>query len=74
MLEIARRRRPYLKKSNWNMLAQVGRVPAWRMVEESARAVCSNCIMADIASEKVCGECPGVFLLERLMTMAQAAK
>lgn len=61
-------RRAYkLKQSKWDALAQVGRLPAWEMFTNGVRGACQFCSMGDVADEKICGGCPMVFLVGKLI-------
>lgn len=51
----------------WNAAKQLGRVPQWGLVDEATRNTCENCVLADMANEQTCGDCPMVILLTQLM-------
>ena len=55
----------------WNMLKQIGAVPAWSEVILSAAETCSACVLRDIASPANCGDCGAVTLLQLLMERAK---
>lgn len=46
--------------SRWDMLAQAGVLPVWRIVVDSARKTCKECGWGDLASREVCKDCPAV--------------
>lgn len=47
-------------KPGWDMLAQAGVLPVWRIVVDSARKTCKECGWGDLASREVCKDCPAV--------------
>ena len=51
----------------WSLLQQIGQVPPWELVVEAAKSTCNECTLRDLASEKICGECPAVFLVTHLL-------
>jgi ParB family chromosome partitioning protein len=53
--------------SGWNALRQVGKVPPWASVTESVTTACQACAMASAANEAICGECPLVDFLDKLV-------
>ena len=70
-VRLARQKQPEFERKHWDMLAQAGRLPAWDMAITAAREVCNECVLREAASEKICGQCPGYYLLERMMRKAQ---
>ncbi len=58
--------------SNWNALAQLGKVVPWELVVQSANRTCSRCELRSMASESVCGQCPAVDMLGFLVSQADA--
>lgn len=46
--------------SRWDMLAQAGVMPAWRIVVNSARKTCRDCGWGDMSSREICSDCPAV--------------
>lgn len=55
----------------WNMLKQVGKVPAWESVVASAAHTCNECALKEIASIATCRDCGAVTLLQSLMESAR---
>ena len=55
----------------WDMLRQVGSVPAWGEVVISATETCAVCALKDIASPASCRDCGAVVILQRLMERAR---
>lgn len=53
--------------SGWNALRQVGKVPPWESVSTSVTRACQACSMAASANEAICGECPLVDFLNKLV-------
>ena len=51
-------------QSDWNILRQLGEAPPWALVERAAKRMCKNCCLGDIASPKVCQECPAIPMLQ----------
>ena len=63
---------PRKGRPTWNALAQVGKLPPWKLLVEQSKATCHGCALADLANEKTCGECPHVDLLRRMLELANA--
>jgi hypothetical protein len=61
-----------LRRAHWDALVQVGKVPAWEIVERAARVMCCDwCTLRDSASEAICRECPAVEMLKQMMDGAK---
>ena len=65
-LDIAQRESKFARPQ-WDALAQVGRLPPWEKVIESARQTCDGCSLRSMASQKTCQECPAVELIRRMI-------
>jgi len=57
-------------RERWDMLKQTGQVPPWAVVECAALAVCKECVLREVASSKVCDQCPGVSFVGKLIEKA----
>jgi len=55
----------------WDLLAEVGVMPPWALLCDAARKTCEHCSLKDIASRAVCGECPAVQLVTKLIDMSE---
>jgi len=47
-----------VNKTNWDALAQVGKVPPWVLLESAARETCRACSWYEMANETICKDCP----------------
>jgi len=61
-----------LKLSNWNALAQAGKVPPWSVFKQSVENTCNNCSLRSVASPATCSECPLVDMVRRSLEVARA--
>ncbi len=66
-MRYASRKQPRDEWPEWDALYQLGKVPAWPVVNDAVMATCDNCAMRPVASEKTCRECPLVDCLRRMM-------
>lgn len=57
-------------RKKWNALAQIGEAPPWEIVEEATRVACKACVLADMASETTCGDCPATQLVRTMIEKA----
>lgn len=55
----------------WDLLRQVGTVPAWTLVVDAARETCEGCALRGMASPSTCGPCGAVQLVRVLMERSQ---
>lgn len=55
------------KPLRWDMLRQVGKLPAWELVVVSAERTCQACPLRSNASRFTCADCGAVDMLRRLM-------
>ncbi|MBN1535223.1 MAG: ParB/RepB/Spo0J family partition protein [Anaerolineales bacterium] len=55
------------KRTDWDILRQLGKVPPWKVVEDAASATCEGCGLRPVASEESCRNCPAVELLRRML-------
>lgn len=60
------------KPRKWDMLKQLGKLPAWELVVHSADRTCELCPLRDIASQATCQDCGAVAMLRTLMEVARA--
>jgi ParB/RepB/Spo0J family partition protein len=68
MVELGMKRAGVTRKPmGWDMLRQAGKLPPWEAVTEAARQTCDGCVLRDVASNDVCGQCPGVELIKLLV-------
>lgn len=51
----------------WDMLRQMGTVPAWTLVVDAARETCEGCALRGMASPSTCGPCGAVQFVRLLM-------
>jgi len=51
-------------------LSKEGIAPAWSLIEEAAKATCNSCELSDMASVKMCQDCPAVELVKRITKLA----
>jgi ParB family chromosome partitioning protein len=51
----------------WDALYQLGKVPAWPVLNDAIMATCDSCALRSVASEKTCGDCPLVQGVRRMM-------
>jgi ParB/RepB/Spo0J family partition protein len=58
--------------THWNMLKQLGKVPAWETVVKSAESTCQNCPLRSIASKATCSDCGAVAMLRSMMEAGNA--
>lgn len=56
-----------VRRSTYDVFAQVGKVPPWLLVALCAKETCDDCAMRDAASAVVCRECPLADFLRRLI-------
>lgn len=70
-LKFAAKREKHRNKRNWGALQQLGKLPAWNLVVQSADATCDVCSLGSSASETICRECPAVELLAKLMRITE---
>jgi ParB-like chromosome segregation protein Spo0J len=61
-----------LSLPRWDVLAQLGRLPPWPAVVESAHRTCEDCSLRPIASEKTCRDCPAVELIRNMILQEKA--
>ena len=59
--------RPRGAPMKWDALQQVGQVPPWKTVTDTARETCEACALRDIASRVTCSECAIVEFLRLLL-------
>jgi ParB family chromosome partitioning protein len=62
---------PDQEPRRWNAVMQLGSVPPWGMVTKTAFDTCEECELKSMASQAVCGRCPLVDMLRRLMMAAK---
>lgn len=62
-----------VKPRKWDMLKQLGRLPAWELVVHSAERTCDMCPLREMASRITCEECGAVSMLRTLMEEASRA-
>jgi ParB family transcriptional regulator, chromosome partitioning protein len=55
----------------WDMLRQLGRVPAWPLVVHTAEQTCRECSLRNIASISTCRDCPAVEMLRKMVEAGQ---
>jgi len=55
------------KPMQWDMLKQLGKVPAWELVVLSAERTCQKCPLRSMASRITCMDCGAVDMLRTLM-------
>lgn len=58
------------KPPGWSMLELSGNVPSWSVISEAAISTCEKCELYDIANEEVCGSCPAVSMLAKIVSKA----
>lgn len=65
---------PALKLANadqrpmqWDMLRQLGQLPAWELVVHAAEQTCQACPLRSIASRQTCRDCGAVDMLRKMM-------
>lgn len=71
-LEIGRRRAQQGNRKelpDWDALIHIGKMPAWKLIETEIRATCAACVLREMASESLCGECGVVDLTRRLLRL-----
>jgi ParB/RepB/Spo0J family partition protein len=56
---------------HWNAFIQAKIVPPWPYLVKAIERACKNCILADMAGETTCRDCPLVDLLKYLMESKQ---
>lgn len=61
------------KPAGWDALRQLGKVPKWETVRQTAKATCDNCSLQDMASEAICRDCQAVELIRRMMEAGDGA-
>lgn len=66
-LKLSLRKTKTYDKRAWGMLQQLGKLPKWEFVRESAKSTCDACSLRDSASQAVCRECPAVEMIRLLM-------
>lgn len=66
-IKLAVRKEGELNRTQWDALAQVGRLPPWLLVELAARDTCKRCSLRELASEVTCRDCPAVEILVQMM-------
>jgi len=54
-------------ENDWNALFQIGRVPPWSVVNDTVYDTCDACALSDTAGELICGGCPLVDALRRML-------
>lgn len=55
----------------WRQLVERKLVPQWHNVQEAARLSCRKCVFYDRPSQEICGECPAVVLIEKMVEVSQ---
>jgi ParB family transcriptional regulator, chromosome partitioning protein len=55
------------KPARWDMMKQLGRVPAWELVVLSAEQTCNKCPLRSMASRVTCSDCGAVDMLRAMM-------
>lgn len=55
---------------NWDALHQLGKLPPWINVVAAARHTCQTCALRQEASMVVCGDCPAVVMLGKLIEVS----
>jgi len=55
----------------WDMLRQLGTVPQWEAVVQSALETCDGCALRNIAGPSTCRDCGAVHLLRLLMARSK---
>ena len=58
------------KPNRWDALAQVGQLPPWPGLVESARLTCQTCFWRSSASETICRDCPLPDAISHLLVAA----
>ena len=66
-----KRRKKQVRIAAWDLLSQVGLLPEWKYVVKASEKVCSACSLHDMASPKICGECPAVIIVQEMMALSE---
>lgn len=68
-VEFARRKKhkPDCEVPAWSIMAEDGKLPPWKMVQDAAKKTCVDCSLCDLGSMMICADCPAIELLELLM-------
>lgn len=53
------------------LVGENGNLPKWGLIEKAAEETCKNCDLNDIASSKMCKDCPAVELIKRLNKLVE---
>jgi ParB family transcriptional regulator, chromosome partitioning protein len=61
-----------VKRPDWDALKQVGALPQWSAIRETATATCDACALRSVASDANCRDCPLVDCIRRLIQAAHA--
>ncbi len=61
------------KPPQWDMLRQLGKVPAWELVVHSANETCGICPLRNMASRGTCSDCGAVAMLRTMVEASRAA-
>ena len=56
------------------LAGESGSMPQWELINKAAAETCESCDLNDMASAKMCKDCPAVELLKRLNRMAGETK
>ncbi len=54
----------------FTILSKEGSAPAWSLIEQAAKETCNGCELHDMASVKMCHDCPAVELVRRISKLA----
>jgi ParB family chromosome partitioning protein len=73
-LKIAFRRTGSPDLPNWDALHQIQRLPPWNDVAKAARHTCNTCALRQEASVVVCGDCPAVVMLSKMIDISKKEK
>lgn len=58
----------------WNQLAAKNLIPPWDLTKQAIGRSCRACAFFDSPDESICGECPAVLLVEKMITTVQQSK
>jgi len=73
-MRYAKRREVLPRFQMWDSLLKKQLVPPWEIVEAAARRTCEDCALSDVASEKVCQECPAVMMVGAMLKMTMRGR
>lgn len=58
----------------WDQLAIKQLIPTWEMTKKAINLSCRKCVFFDAPDASICGECPAVLLVEKMISVVRQSK